>query len=57
MKNCASGACRHFCVLVLGAAVAFPVLAEDQLEEVVVTARRVEEMLAQERQLRVQGAS
>jgi iron complex outermembrane receptor protein len=40
MKNCASGACRHFCVLVLGAALAFPVLAEDQLEEVVVTAQK-----------------
>jgi iron complex outermembrane recepter protein len=40
MKNCASGACRHFCVLVLGAAVAFPVFADDQLEEVVVTAQK-----------------
>src|SRR5579862_1736073 len=40
MKNCAIGACRHFCVLVLGAAVAFPVFAEDQLEEVVVTAQK-----------------
>jgi iron complex outermembrane receptor protein len=40
MKNCASRAYRHFCVLVLGAALALPAFAEDQLEEVVVTAQK-----------------
>jgi len=40
MKNCASRAYRHLCVLVIGAALALPALAEDQLEEVVVTAQK-----------------
>jgi iron complex outermembrane receptor protein len=44
MKNCASGACGHFCVLVLGGTLALPALtyasADDQLEEVVVTAQK-----------------
>jgi iron complex outermembrane receptor protein len=40
MRTRASGACRHFCVLVLGAIAALPVSAEDLLEEVVVTAQK-----------------
>jgi iron complex outermembrane recepter protein len=40
MKSCLSGACRNLCVLMMGAALAFPAFAEDQLQEVVVTAQK-----------------
>src|SRR5882757_2194572 len=40
MKICASGACRHLCVLLLTTVAALPALAEEQLQEVVVTAQK-----------------
>jgi hypothetical protein len=40
MKNCVRGACRHFCVFVLAGAVASPAFAEEQLQEIVVTAQK-----------------
>src|SRR5258708_7222255 len=40
MRTCASAAARHLCVLVTGVILAFPAFAEDQIEEVVVTAQK-----------------